>query len=58
MRQQRFQRTPLLTGDDINAKREEIRAYFHTTLDYYEKLFETLRNDERTIKNQYHYAIR
>lgn len=50
MRQQRFQRTPLLNGDDVNAKREEIRAYFHTTLDCYEKLFETLRNDEAYYK--------
>ena len=50
MRQQRFQRTPLLSGDDINAKREEIRAYFHATLDSYEKLFETLRNDEAYYK--------
>ena len=37
-----FQRTPLLDGDDINLKREEIRSYFHTTLDRYEQLFETL----------------
>lgn len=46
MPQTRFQRTPLLNGDDVNAKREEIRTYFHTTLDCYEKLFELLRNDE------------
>ncbi len=41
----RFPRTPLLTGDDVEAKRAEIRAYFHATLDRYEQLFEVLRGD-------------
>lgn len=41
-----FQRTPWLNGEDIEAKRTELRAYFHTTLDKYEQLFETLRGDE------------
>ena len=41
-----FQRTPLLNGEDIEAKRAELRAYFHTTLDRYEQLFATLRSDE------------
>lgn len=41
-----FQRTPLLDGEHIEAKREEFRAYFHTTLDRYEQLFETLRGQE------------
>ncbi len=41
-----FQRTPQLTGEDISIKREEIRRYFHTTLDRYEQLFETLHNDD------------
>ncbi len=41
-----FQRTPLLDGPDVSTKREEIRTYFHTTLDLYEQLFETLRNDQ------------
>lgn len=50
MPQTRFQRTPLLNGDDVDAKREEIRSYFHTTLDCYEKLFELLRNDEAYYK--------
>lgn len=50
MSQPLFQRTPLLDGDDINLKREEIRNYFHTTLDRYEQLFETLRNDEAYYK--------
>ncbi|SOD21097.1 5-histidylcysteine sulfoxide synthase [Nitrosomonas ureae] len=45
-----FPRTPLLDGDDISLKREEIRHYFHTTLDRYEQLFETLRNDEAYYK--------
>ncbi len=42
----RFPRTPRLTGTDSAARREEIRAYFHATLDRYEQLFETLRCDE------------
>ena len=50
MPQTLLQRTPLLDGDDINLKREEIRNYFHTTLDRYEQLFETLRNDEAYYK--------
>ncbi len=50
MPQPYFSRTPLLTGEDVPAKREEIRAYFHTTLDRYEKLFETLRKDEAYYK--------
>lgn len=41
-----FDRTPLLTGNDPEAKRAEIRACFHSTLDRYESLFETLANDE------------
>src|SRR5512134_4087282 len=41
-----FPRTPVLSGDNVAAKREEIRAYFHSTLDRYEQLFETLRGDE------------
>lgn len=50
MPQTLLQRTPLLGGDDIDLKREEIRNYFHTTLDRYEQLFETLRNDEAYYK--------
>ncbi len=45
-----FQRTPLLNGDDSNLKREEVRAYFHTTQDRCEKLFETLRTDAAYYK--------
>lgn len=50
MSQPLFQRTPLLDGPDVTAKREEIRTYFHTTLDRYEQLFETLRNDQAYYK--------
>lgn len=50
MSQPLFQRIPLLDGADISLKREEIRSYFHTTLDRYEQLFETLRNDEAYYK--------
>jgi 5-histidylcysteine sulfoxide synthase/putative 4-mercaptohistidine N1-methyltranferase len=41
-----FQRTPLLEGRDAELKREEIRRYFHTTFDYYERLFETLTQEQ------------
>jgi 5-histidylcysteine sulfoxide synthase/putative 4-mercaptohistidine N1-methyltranferase len=41
-----FQRTPLLNSGNIDSKREELRTYFHTTLDRYEQLFETLRGKE------------
>ena len=45
-----FQRTPLLNGNDVNLKREEIRTYFHTTLDRYEQLFEILCDNEAYYK--------
>lgn len=35
-----------LNGDDPEAKRAEIRRYFHETYDAYELLFETLTSDE------------
>lgn len=35
----------LATGEP-EAKREEIRAYFHATFDVYEKLFEVMESDE------------
>ena len=41
-----FQRTPLLNGRHPEHKREEIRSYFHVTLDRYEQLYETLANEE------------
>ena len=44
MTAQRFPRTPRLDGDP-EAKRREIRAYFHATFDRYEQLFEVLVSD-------------
>ncbi len=41
-----FQRSPQLTGDDAEAKRRELLAYFQTTQDCYEQLFETLSCDQ------------
>lgn len=35
-----------LDGSDVEAKREEIRAYFHNTQDIFEKIFELLKDDE------------
>mgnify|MGYP000663403235 FL=1 len=46
----RCKRTPLLDGNDVNAKRGEIRSYFHNTLDCYEQLFETLSNNDAYYK--------
>ena len=46
MQQKLFNRTPLLSGENIEEKREEIRAYFHATLDRTELLFETLNGEE------------
>lgn len=40
-----FPRSPSLSADDPEAKRREIRAYFHATCDRYEQLFEVLAND-------------
>src|SRR5687768_12546605 len=50
MPKQLFPRSPILDGDNVAAKREEIREYFHATLDRYEQLFETLRSDEAYFK--------
>ena len=50
LRQPLFPRTPLLAGTDIEAKRAEIRHYFHATCDRYESLFETLASDEAYYK--------
>ncbi len=44
MTAQLFPRTPRLDGDP-EAKRREIRAYFHATFDRYEQLFEVLVGD-------------
>jgi len=35
-----------LDGADVEAKREEIRTYFHNTQDIFEKIFELLKEDE------------
>ncbi|MFA5454555.1 MAG: 5-histidylcysteine sulfoxide synthase [Sulfurimonas sp.] len=35
-----------LDGSDTEAKRGEIRAYFHNTYDIFEKIFEVLKDDE------------
>ncbi|WP_374328850.1 5-histidylcysteine sulfoxide synthase [Azonexus sp.] len=42
----RFPRSPLLTGNDSEAKRAELLHYFHATFDRYESLFELLACDE------------
>ncbi|PSJ48463.1 SAM-dependent methyltransferase [Zobellella taiwanensis] len=39
-------RTLLLTGDSVEHKREEIRAYFHQTFNLYESLFDCIAGDE------------
>jgi 5-histidylcysteine sulfoxide synthase/putative 4-mercaptohistidine N1-methyltranferase len=39
-------KTIVLTDGEPEAKREEIRRYFHDTFDVYEKLFEVLRRPE------------
>ncbi len=39
-------RMPLLTGADPEAKRAEIRRYFHQTCELYERLFALIRDDE------------
>jgi 5-histidylcysteine sulfoxide synthase/putative 4-mercaptohistidine N1-methyltranferase len=41
-----YLRTPLLSGNDIEAKRAEIKAYFNATSDRYESLFEVLADDK------------
>ena len=42
--------TLLLRGSDPEAKREEIRRYFHDTYDAYETLFETLKDKSAYTK--------
>ena len=41
-----IERIPSLYGSDPEAKREEIRRYFHNTCDVYESLFDHLVSDE------------
>ncbi|MEZ5899273.1 MAG: 5-histidylcysteine sulfoxide synthase [Hyphomicrobiaceae bacterium] len=40
-----FPRSPRLDGRDPEAKRREVRDYFHATFDRYERLFEVLTGD-------------
>ena len=35
-----------LDGEDVEAKRKEIRAYFHNTFNIFEKIFDVLKSDE------------
>jgi 5-histidylcysteine sulfoxide synthase len=35
-----------LDGDDVESKRQELRAYFHQSFDLFESLFELLKSDE------------
>ncbi|MFT7234637.1 MAG: 5-histidylcysteine sulfoxide synthase/putative 4-mercaptohistidine N1-methyltransferase [Methylophagaceae bacterium] len=48
-----YLRTPLLSGNDAEAKRQEIGAYFNATWQRYDTLFDTI-NDDRAY---YHKAI-
>ncbi|MCG6932477.1 MAG: 5-histidylcysteine sulfoxide synthase [Gallionella sp.] len=41
-----FERTPVLSGNDAEAARREIREYFLATFNRYEQLFETLADDQ------------
>lgn len=36
---------PTLTGSDVKQKREEIRDYFHKTFTFFEKLFDSFRDE-------------
>ncbi|QSZ42445.1 5-histidylcysteine sulfoxide synthase [Sulfurimonas aquatica] len=38
--------SPLLYGDSIETKRQEIKEYFHNTFDLFEKVFEVLKDDD------------
>jgi 5-histidylcysteine sulfoxide synthase/putative 4-mercaptohistidine N1-methyltranferase len=40
-----FPRTPCLAGTDVEARREQIRQYFHASFDRYESLFGLLTSD-------------
>ena len=44
-----FSRAPRLDGAAPEAKRAEIRGYFHSTFDRYESLFQLLANDEEAF---------
>ena len=40
-----YLRTPILSGHDVEAKRQEIADYFNATWHRYDALFETLKDD-------------
>ncbi len=40
-----YLRTPQLSGNDVDAKRQEILAYFNATWERYEALFDTIKDD-------------
>jgi len=42
----RISKTPLLFGDALEDKRQELRDYFHHTFSLYESLFSTINNDK------------
>ena len=42
----RATKTPLLDGDSVAEKRQELRDYFHQTYSLYERLFELINKDE------------
>lgn len=50
MQKRLFARTPVLTGSDAEATRQEIRGYFLSTFDRYEQLFETLAGEQAYFK--------
>ncbi|MGL4205733.1 MAG: 5-histidylcysteine sulfoxide synthase, partial [Aeromonadaceae bacterium] len=43
-------RTLWLSGDDVEAKRQALRSYFHQTFELYESLFESLACDDAWFK--------
>jgi len=47
---EQYLRTPLLNGEDVEAKRQEIADYFNATFERYESLFETLADDRAYYK--------
>jgi 5-histidylcysteine sulfoxide synthase/putative 4-mercaptohistidine N1-methyltranferase len=42
----KLDKPPLLTGDDVEKKRDELRTYFEQTWDLYESLFSLINQDE------------
>jgi hypothetical protein len=50
MTQPLFSRSPVLTGDNLQATRQELLQYFLDTFDRYESLFECLASEEAYYK--------